>query len=283
MTDWLTIRRGDAPLIVSVPHAGTDIPADVEAALVSPWIGRQDADWYVDRLYDFASRLGATIVATSISRTVVDVNRDPSGASLYPGQATTELCPTTTFDGEPLWREAPDEAEVARRVDAYFRPYHSALEDEIARLRALHPAVVLYEAHSIRSVVPRLFEGGLPQFNIGTNGGKSCAPELAETVAALCSGGGRSVAPPRLRPPPEHSVVVDGRFKGGWTTRHYGRPEQGVHAIQMELAMRGYLDEPIVFTPETWPARYDDPRAAPMRETLERVLRACIAFAKDQA
>lgn len=279
MTDWLTIRRGDAPLIVSIPHAGTDMPADVETALVSPWIGRQDADWHVDRLYDFARELGATIVATSISRTVVDVNRDPSGASLYPGQATTELCPTTTFDGEPLWREAPVEVEIARRVDAYFRPYHAALESEIARLRALHPAIVLYEAHSIRSVVPRLFDGELPQFNIGTNSGKSCAPELAEAVRSACSGEVRSVA----RPSPEHGVVIDGRFKGGWTTRHYGRPEDGVHAIQMELAMRGYLDEPTAFTPETWPVRYDDARAAPMRETLAQVLRACIAFAKEQA
>jgi formiminoglutamase len=283
MTDWLTIRRGDAPLIVSIPHAGTDIPANVEAALVSPWIGRQDADWYVDRLYDFAADMGATIVATSISRSVVDVNRDPSGASLYPGQATTELCPTTTFDGEPLWRQAPDQAEIAGRVDAWFRPYHTALEGEIARLRSLHSAVVLYEAHSIRSVVPRLFEGELPPYNIGTNSGKSCAAELAKTAAALCSGEGRSVARPRLRPSPEHGVVVDGRFKGGWTTRHYGRPEDGVHAIQMELAMRGYLDEPTAFTPETWPVRYDDARAAPMRETLTRVLRACIAFAKDHA
>nr|WP_157028247.1 N-formylglutamate deformylase [Sphingomonas horti] len=275
----MTIRRGDAPLIVSIPHAGTDMPADVETALVSPWIGRQDADWHVDRLYDFARELGATIVATSISRTVVDVNRDPSGASLYPGQATTELCPTTTFDGEPLWREAPVEVEIARRVDAYFRPYHAALDSEIARLRALHPAIVLYEAHSIRSVVPRLFDGELPQFNIGTNSGKSCAPELAEAVRSACSGEGRSVA----RPSPEHGVVIDGRFKGGWTTRHYGRPEDGVHAIQMELAMRGYLDEPTAFTPETWPVRYDDARAAPMRDTLAQVLRACIAFAKEQA
>jgi formiminoglutamase len=283
MMEWLEVHRGDAPLIVSVPHAGTDIPADVEAALVSPWIGRQDADWHVDRLYDFAAGLGATIVATSISRTVVDVNRDPSGASLYPGQATTELCPTTTFDGEPLWRAAPDEAEIARRVDAYFRPYHAALEAEIGRLRALHPAVVLYEAHSIRSVVPRLFEGELPQFNIGTNSGQSCAPALAAGVAEACSGEGRSVAPPSLRPSPEYSIVIDGRFKGGWTTRYYGRPEGGVHAIQMELAMRGYLDEPTAFTPETWPVRYDDERAAPMRETLECVLRACIAFAKEQA
>lgn len=268
MSDWLTIRRGDAPLIVSVPHAGTDIPADVERALVSPWIGCQDADWYVDRLYDFANDHGATIVATSMSRTVVDVNRDPSGASLYPGQATTELCPTTNFDGEPLWRKAPDEAEIARRVDVYFRPYHAALESEIARLRAMYPAVVLYEAHSIRSIVPRLFYGELPQFNIGTNSGQSCAPALAAAVEAAIN---------------DPSRVVNGRFKGGWTTRNYGRPEQGVHAIQMELAMRGYLDEPQAFTPETWPVRYDDARAAPMRETLTRVLRACIAFAKEQA
>jgi formiminoglutamase len=268
MTDWLTIHRGDAPLIVSIPHAGTDIPADVEAALMSPWIGRQDADWYVDRLYDFATSLGATIVATSISRTVVDVNRDPSGASLYPGQATTELCPTTTFDGEPLWRQAPDEAEIARRVEAYFQPYHAALESEIARLRARHPAIVLYEAHSIRSVVPRLFGGELPQFNIGTNSGRSCAPALTAAVEGAVD---------------DPSRVVNGRFKGGWTTRHYGRPEDGIHAIQMELAMRGYLDEPTAFTPETWPVRYDDARAAPMRETLARVLRACIAFAKEQA
>lgn len=268
MTDWLTIRRGDAPLIVSVPHAGTDIPAEVEAALVWPWIGRQDADWHVDRLYDFAGELGATIVATSISRSVVDVNRDPSGASLYPGQATTELCPTTNFDGEPLWRQAPDEAEIARRVHAYFRPYHAALKSEIARLRAMHPAIVLYEAHSIRSRVPRLFEGELPQFNIGTNSGQSCAPALAGSVEAALY---------------DPSRVVNGRFKGGWTTRHYGRPENGIHAIQMELAMRGYLDEPTAFTPETWPVRYDDARAAPMRETLARVLRACIAFAKEQA
>lgn len=268
MTEWLTVRRGDAPLIVSIPHAGTDIPGDVEVALVSPWIGRQDADWHVDRLYDFAAGLGATMVATSISRSAIDVNRDPSGASLYPGQATTELCPTITFDGEPLWTRGPDEAEVARRVDTYFHPYHAAIEGEIARLRAMHPAVVLYEAHSIRSVVPRLFDGELPQFNIGTNSGRSCAPALAAAVE-------RAVDDP--------SRVVNGRFKGGWTTRHYGRPQQGVHAIQMELAMRGYLDEPQDFTPETWPVRYDDARAAPMRETLTRVLRTCIAFAREQA
>jgi formiminoglutamase len=283
MTDWLTVRRGDAPLIVSIPHAGTDIPANIEAVLVSPWIGRKDADWHVDRLYDFASELGATVVATATSRTVIDVNRDPSGVSLYPGQATTELCPTMTFDGEPLWNKTPDEVEVERRLGLYFRPYHAALEGEIARLRAMHPTVVLYEAHSIRSLVPRLFDGELPQFNIGTNSGRSCAPSLATAIAQACFGEGRSVAHPGLRPSPEHNVVLDGRFKGGWTTRHYGRPDDGVHAIQMELAMRGYLDEPAAFTPDTWPVRYDEARATPMRETLSRVLRACIAFALEPA
>lgn len=265
---WLTVQQGHAPLIVSIPHAGTDIPADIESSLVSAWLGRKDADLYVDRLYDFARDLGATIVGTSISRTVIDMNRDPSGASLYPGQATTELCPTTTFDGEPLWTRTPDGEEIARRVDAYFRPYHAALEAEIARLRESHPAIVLYEAHSIRSRVPRLFDGELPQFNIGTNSGSACAPALASAVGAAIE---------------DKNGVTDGRFKGGWTTRHYGRPGEGVHAIQMELAMRGYLDEADEFTPENWPVEYDPERARPMRGTLDRVLRACLAFAQEQA
>ena len=269
--DWLSVRRGEAPLIVSMPHTGTDIPADIEAALASPWIGRKDADWHIDRLYDFASELGATIVRTGISRTVIDVNRDPSGASLYPGQATTELCPTTTFEGEPLYRpdRAPDDAEIARRLDLWFRPYHAALSAEIARLRERHPVVVLYEAHSILSRVPRLFDGELPQFNIGTNGGTTCAPGLAAAVVDVVQGFG--------------SHVIDGRFKGGWTTRHYGRPKTGVHAIQMELAMRGYLDEPAAVSPETWPLSYDPARAAPIAAVLRTALERCIAFAKDPA
>jgi N-formylglutamate deformylase len=174
------------------------------------------------------AHLGATMMHTTISRTVIDVNRDPSGASLYPGQATTGLCPTETFDGEPLYREGrnPDSAEIERRRSDWFDPYHASLRSEIARLRAMHPRVVLYDAHSIRSVVPRLFDGSLPLFNIGTNSGASCDPALTEAVEAICRTSG--------------STAVNGRFKGGWITRHYGRPEDGVHAIQMELAMRGY-------------------------------------------
>jgi N-formylglutamate deformylase len=271
--DWLQVTEGDAPLIVSLPHTGTDIPPEIEARLVSPWLARKDADWWVERLYDFATDLGATVVRTAISRSVIDVNRDPSGASLYPGQATTELCPTTSFDGEPLYRDgqAPDAAEIARRRAAFFDPYHATLADEIDRLREGHGRVVLYEAHSIRSHVPRLFDGQLPQFNIGTNSGQTCDPALTVAVEAACdaSGLGR---------------VTNGRFKGGWTTRRYGQPAQGVHAIQMELACRGYMDDPIEApTPETWPAPYRLDQAAPMRVVLTHVLEACLTFARSPA
>jgi N-formylglutamate deformylase len=268
---WLQVHRGDAPLIISLPHTGTEIPADIEPRLVSPWLARKDADWWVDRLYAFAGGLGATIVRTAISRTVIDVNRDPSGASLYPGQATTELCPTTTFDGEPLYRDgAPDAAEIDRRRTAYFEPYHVALGAEIDRLRALHPTVVLYEAHSIRSRVPRLFDGELPRFNLGTNSGASCDDALTAAVEAACDASGRS-------------RVTNGRFKGGWTTRHYGQPSTGVHALQMELACRGYMDDPTEPpTPDTWPTPFHVDRAEPLRAVLEDALNACLQFARAQ-
>ena len=212
--DWLEIREGYAPLIVSFPHTGTEIPAELAGSFVSEWWARRDADWWVDRLYDFAHGMGATTVRTRISRSVIDVNRDPSGASLYPGQATTELCPTTTFDGESLYKTAP--SARCRRDRATARELFRALSRmrsrrRLARLRRAHPRVVHYDAHSIRSRIPRLFDGELPQFNIGTNDGRTCAPELAQAVEAACA-----AAP--------YSRIVDGRFKGGWTTRHYGRP-----------------------------------------------------------
>ncbi|WP_337188185.1 N-formylglutamate deformylase [Phenylobacterium sp.] len=271
MTDWLEVRRGEAPLIVSFPHTGVEIPPELEPRLVSPWLARKDADWWIDRLYDFATDLGATTVRTRISRTVIDVNRDPTGASLYPGQATTELCPTTTFDGEPLYRPGaePGPAEIEARRATWFDPYHDALAAEIERLRDRHRAVVLYEAHSIRSVIPRLFEGELPNFNLGANQGRSCDAALTAAVAAACD-------------TPPFSHVIDGRFKGGWTTRRYGRPDLGVHAIQMELACRGYMDDPREPpTPQTWPTPYAETRAAPMRAALVNVLKACLAFAQS--
>lgn len=267
---WLAVQRGEAPLIVAFPHTGTDIPRDLEAAYASGWLARKDADWWIDRLYGFVARMGATTIRTAVSRSVIDVNRDPSGVSLYPGQATTELCPTTSFDGEPLYRgDTPDAGEIARRREAFFDPYHAALAGEVARLKAMHRRVVLYDAHSIRSHVPRLFDGELPQFNIGTDGTTTCAPELEATVADICAGHG--------------SHVVNGRFRGGWTTRHYGRPESGVHAIQMELAMCGYMDEPAAPDPANWPPAFDPARAAPLADALRAVVAACLAFAREDA
>jgi N-formylglutamate deformylase len=266
---WLAVHRGDAPLIVSFPHTGTELPDALGGRLASDWLARKDADWWVDRLYGFAADLGATTVRTSISRTAIDVNRDPTGVSLYPGAATTELCPTTTFDGEALYLEgeAPRQAEIDARRRLWFDPYHAALFGEIARLRASHPVVVLYEAHSIRSRVPRLFDGALPNFNLGTNDGASCDRALTIAVETACDA-------------TTFSRVTNGRFKGGYTTRHYGHPAGGVHAIQMELACRGYMDEPVSpFTPANWPSPYDPGRAAPMSAALADVLAACLAFA----
>ena len=264
MSAFVHLHRGDAPLIVAMPHTGTDL-AGLDGQFFSPWRARRDADWHIDKLYAFAADLGATIVRTAISRSVIDANRDPSGASLYPGQATTELCPTTTFDGEPLYADAtPDEAEIARRRAAFFDPYHAAIAAEIARLRARHARLVLYDAHSIRSRIPRLFDGELPQFNIGTNGDVTCDPALTAAVSATCTA----------------DQVINGRFKGGWTTRHYGQPANGVHAIQMELAIRGYAPEPTAPDETNWPPAFDPAYAAPLAATLRNVLNACLDFAQ---
>jgi len=266
----LVIRRGNAPLVLSMPHVGTAIPEDIEARLVSPWLARKDADWWIDALYGFAADLDATLVRAHWSRTVIDLNRDPSGVSLYPGQTTTGLCPVETFDGEPLYRpgEEPDAGEIERRKACYFAPYHEALISEISRLRTMSACVVLYDCHSIRSAIPRLFDGKLPLFNLGSNSGAAADPALVRTVGDILAASGRS-------------HVVDGRFKGGYITRHYGQPETGVHALQMELSCRGYLREPQGGVNETdWPTAFDPGYAAPVRKTLEEVLDACLRFAR---
>lgn len=270
MTHWLQIRQGDVPLIVACPHVGTDL-ADVTAQFRSPWLARRDADWWVDDLYAFAADMGATLVTTRISRSVIDVNRDPSGASLYPGQATTELCPTTTFDGEPLYAGMnPDVAEIARRRALWFDPYHAALQAQVHRLRARFPRVLLYDAHSIRSHVPRLFDGELPQYNIGTNGGQTCDSALVDAIMTICAASG-------------DSHIRDGRFRGGWTTRHYGQPDRGIHAIQIELAMRGYLNEAAMPAEANWPPAFDPERAAPLTTILRQIIQAARTFALQEA
>ncbi|MGH6926150.1 MAG: N-formylglutamate deformylase [Propylenella sp.] len=270
MSGAVTVARGSAPLIVSIPHTGTQIPAEIEADLVSPWLARKDTDWHTEKLYDFAPAFDATIIRTPISRTVIDVNRDPSGRSLYPGQATTGLAPAETFDGEPLYRAGrePDSGEVARRRRFFFDPYHASLAAEIERLRRSHANIVLYDCHSIRSVIPRLFERDLPHMNIGTNNGVSCDHTFAHAIQAVCDASG-------------FSWVVNKRFLGGYITRYYGRPESGVHTIQMELACRSYLDEPIPHVDETnWPPPHSTERAAKMRDTVKAAFKACLSFAR---
>lgn len=269
---WLTVRQGKAPLVLSMPHTGHTIPSDLVGRFVSPWLAVKDTDWWIDRLYDFADEIDATVVHTAISRSAIDVNRDPSGASLYPGQATTSLCPTTSFDGEALYRAGhePDSAEIERRKALYLAPYHGALADELARLRKMHKAVVLYDCHSIRSAVPRLFDGLLPNFNIGTNGGAAAAAALCADVERICAASG-------------YSWVANGRFKGGYITRRFGEPAKGVHAVQMELACRGYLREtPGPVDAAAWPVPYDPAYAETIRTQLKKILLACIAFAASQ-
>jgi N-formylglutamate deformylase len=263
---WLEVTRAEAPLIVSIPHTGLDL-AGIDQRFNSAWLARKDADWRIENLYDFAGGLGATIIRTTISRSVIDVNRDPSGASLYPGLATTELCPTTTFDGEPLYRpgEAPANEEIGERRKRYFEPYHVALGREIARLRARHRRVALYDCHSIRSMIPRLFTGELPAFNLGSNSGASADRALVSTVAEILGACGQS-------------FVVDGRFKGGWITRSFGDPAGGVHALQMELACRAYISEPAVVGPDNWPSPYEPPRAAAARAILKEILSTILSW-----
>ena len=260
---WLHVEQSDSPLILAFPHGGTEIPADLLDGFRSRWWAIRDADWHIRPLYEGLA--DATLIWTDISRSVIDCNRDPSGASLYPGQATTGLCPTETFDDDPLYKvgEGPD--VEARRI-AFHAPYHAAIEAEIARLREIHPRVVIYDCHSIRSRVPRLFEGELPELNIGTDNGATCDAALSDGVMAACAG---------------RSNVLNGRFRGGWTTRHYGRPADGVHAIQMEIAMRAYLREPEgASTEANWPPVWDPDFAIPIRADLARILAAALAFAK---
>lgn len=232
--DVLALHQGTGPLLISMPHVGTYLPEDIAARLSPTGLAVDDTDWHIDSLYDFAVAMGASVLRPHCSRYVIDLNRPADGASLYPGQNSTGLCPVTTFDGVALYREGqePDEAETARRLAIYWQPYHAALQAELARIKAIHGYALLWDAHSIRSVIPHLFEGQLPVFNFGTAQGTSCAPGIAEALLAQVHASAAHLP-----------AVLNGRFKGGYITRAYGNPAQGVHAIQLELAQRAYMQE----------------------------------------
>ena len=258
--DIVSVTRGSSPLVLSMPHPGTGLPAEVAAQLNARGAQVEDTDWHMRQLYGFAERFQPTIVEAGLSRFVIDLNRDPAGVSLYPGQATTELVPTTTFDGAPIWQTAPDEAEIARRREAYFQPYHHALAAEIAHAKARHGFCLLWDCHSIKSVIPRLFPDTLPTLNLGTNSGASAAPSVEAAAATAMAGS-------------SFTQVVNGRFKGGWITRHYGQPAEHVHALQMEIALSAYLDD------EAAPWAFAPGKAASLQATLAAMIEAALAAA----
>jgi N-formylglutamate deformylase len=252
-----TLQRGRTPLLISVPHVGTAIPDDIASRLVPRALDIEDADWHLERLYGFAAEIGASLIVPRFARYVVDLNRPPENTPMYPGANNTELCPTRFFTGEPLYRDdhAPDDAEVARRVAVYWRPYHETLAVEMQRLHAEHGRAVLFDGHSIQDELPWLFEGRLPDLNLGTAEGRSCDPALRDRLAAV------------LRAHPAYSHAVDGRFKGGYITRHYGRPQQGWHAVQMEMCWHCYMAPP---------HHYDEARAAQVQPLLRALARTMI-------
>jgi len=258
MTAIYTLHRGTAPLLISLPHDGTALPDDIAGRLVPDARRVPDTDWHVSRLYAFARDLGASMIVPTYSRYVVDLNRPPDDVSLYPGQNTTGLCPIVQFSGEPVYRPGmePTPEEVAQRVDRYWRPYHAALVEEIARIKSAHGRVVLWEGHSIRAVVPFLFDGQLPDFNLGTAAGASCSPDLQRRLEAV------------LAEQKKYTFVVNGRFKGGYITRHYADPGNEVQAVQLELAQLNYMDEDSFdYLPE---------RAAPTQALIGKLLDAVL-------
>ncbi|WP_371224674.1 N-formylglutamate deformylase [Roseovarius sp. 2305UL8-3] len=261
MTDPVEIHRGDSPVILGLPHTGTHVPADVRSKLNARGRALADTDWNIHKLYD-GLLPGATTVRATFHRYVIDANRDPSGASLYPGQNTTGLVPLTDFEGDDIWGQAPSGGEIEHRRELFHAPYHAALEAEMARVQKRHGVAILYDCHSIRSRIGFLFDGTLPDFNIGTNGGTTCAPMIAKAVEDIC------------QTAEGYTSITDGRFKGGWTTRHYGRPEQGWHAIQMELAQSTYMEEA-----SPWPYLHD--RADRLRVHLKEILTAIDAIARN--
>jgi len=258
-----SFKEGRIPLLVSMPHVGTDIPDDIAARMAPCALTRADTDWHLRQLYGFLDEMGASTIAARWSRYVIDLNRPPEDTNLYPGLSTTGLCPVDTFGSEQLYLDgqAPAEMEVRARLERYWQPYHRQLRAELDRLLALHGRVVLWDAHSIASVVPRFFDGRLPDLNFGTAQGTSCAPAMEAEVVGVAQSQSA------------FSVAVNGRFKGGHITRHYGQPALNVHAIQLEMCQCLYMDEsaPFAYRPEA---------AAQVQPLLQRLTSAAVEWVR---
>jgi N-formylglutamate deformylase len=259
-----TLHPGTAPLLVSLPHVGTHIPADLHGDLVPRALEVEDTDWHLDQLYDFVRELGAGLIVPHHSRFVIDLNRPPADTPMYAGANNTGLCTTRFFTGDPLYRTGrePDAAAIAQRRQTYWQPYHDALDAEMSRLQAQHGFALLFDGHSIRSRLPWLFDGVLPDLNLGTAEGRSCAPGLRQALAQV------------LQQYPQFSHVVDGRFKGGYITRHFGQPAAGRHAVQLVMCWSSYMEEAA-------PYRVDPQRAAALAPVLRGLVHALLAWRPD--
>ena len=257
-TETFTLHRGNAPLLISLPHDGSTIPDAIAARMTDRARTAPDTDWHVARLYAFARELGASMLVPRYSRYVIDLNRPPDDVSLYPGQNTTGLCPIVQFNGEPVYRDRlqPTREDIVSRVGTYWFPYHDALVEELQRVRMQHGRVVLWEGHSIRGECPFLFDGRLPDFNLGTASGASCTPALQTRLETILSA------------QREHDHVVNGRFKGGYITRNYGDPANRIDAVQLEISQRIYMDEDSY--------AYDDKKASGTQRVIRQLLEAML-------
>jgi len=256
------LSKGQLGMLISMPHNGQSIPDDIAMTMTENGRKVPDTDWYMDKLYDFAQDLGISIISPKYSRYVIDLNRDSSGINLYPGANSTELCPTTSFDLSPLYLDGqlPTEQEISRRIELYWQPYHQAVSDTLANMKQKFGKVVLLDAHSILSQVPRFFEGQLPDFSFGNADGKSCSSDLISQIELL------DFSP--------YSSIVNGRFKGGYITRAYGKPDEHIHALQLELSQRTYMDEPS--------EHYNETKALQVKEKLKRFVRCLADFSQQK-
>jgi N-formylglutamate amidohydrolase len=256
-----TQQSGDLPLLISVPHDGRAVPEVIAARMTDAGRALPDTDWHVAELYDFASEMGASTVVANYSRYVVDLNRSADDAPLYPAQVATGLCPLQTFSGAPIYQTGGvDDEDKAERIEKYWRPYHQHIRNTLMALRAKHGYALLWDAHSIPSVVPRLFEGELPQLNLGSNASKSCSRTIEDAVASVAKASA-------------YSTAVNGRFKGGYITRHYGSPQDNIHALQLEIAQRAYMNEAST--------RFDKVLADDLRDILQSMLQSFLRAAKS--
>jgi N-formylglutamate deformylase len=265
-TETFALHRGRRPLLVSLPHVGTEIPEDLRGNFTPHALEVEDTDWHLASLYALARQIGASLLVPRLSRYVIDLNRPPGNAPLYPGANNTELCPTRAFSGLSIYRDGhePDAVEIDYRREVFWRPYHDALAEELARIRSKHGYAVLWDGHSIRSELPWLFEGKLPDLNLGTADGASCAPALRTLLGHV------------LETQQKYTHVVDGRFKGGYITRNYGRPGEGVHAVQLEMCFSCYMiEEP--------PYMVDAGRAGRLLPLLRSLLLTALACPLDPA